>query len=57
VVGGSGNVTVIRNGTSATLPISGAPTTHQIVAGDAVTAGTLELRPSRGLDVYSFTYG
>lgn len=57
VVGGTGNVTVTRNGTSATLPVSGPPTAHQIVAGDAVTAGTLELRPSRGLEVYSFTYG
>ncbi|GAB7146543.1 cytochrome c biogenesis protein DipZ [Mycobacterium riyadhense] len=57
VVGGTGTVTVIHDGTSTTLPISGPPTAHQIVAGDRVTDGTLEVVPSQGLQVYSFTYG
>jgi hypothetical protein len=48
---------VVRDGKSATLPISGAPTAHQIVAGDQLTSGTLEVRPSKGLQVFSFTYG
>jgi cytochrome c biogenesis protein CcdA/thiol-disulfide isomerase/thioredoxin len=57
VVGGTGTVTVTTQGNSTTLPISGPPTSHQIVAGDRVAAGTLEVRPSKGLQVYSFTYG
>jgi hypothetical protein len=57
VVGGTGNLTVTRDGKSTTLPVAGPPTSHQIVAGDGVTPGTLEVRPSRGLQVYSFTYG
>jgi cytochrome c biogenesis protein CcdA/thiol-disulfide isomerase/thioredoxin len=57
VVGGSGTVTVMRDGKQATLPISGPPTSHQIVAGDQVTPGTLEARLSKGLQVFSFTYG
>ncbi len=57
VAGGTGTVTVIRDGKSTALPISGAPTSHQIVTGDRVTAGTLEVRLTKGLQVYSFTYG
>lgn len=57
VVGGTGTVTVIRDGKSTTLPISGPPTAHQVVAGDRVADGTLEVVPSQGLQVYSFTYG
>ncbi len=57
VVGGTGTVTVTRNGKSTTLPISGPPTSHQMVAGEQVTPGTLEVRLSKGLQVYSFTYG
>ena len=47
----------MRNGNPATLPISGPPTAHQIVTGDQVAAGTLEVRPSQGLQLFSFTYG
>jgi cytochrome c biogenesis protein CcdA/thiol-disulfide isomerase/thioredoxin len=57
VIGGSGAVTVIRDGKPTALPISGPPTSHQIVAGDQVASGTLEVRPSKGLQVFSFTYG
>jgi cytochrome c biogenesis protein CcdA/thiol-disulfide isomerase/thioredoxin len=57
VVGGSGTLTVTRDGQSTTLPIGGAPQAHQIVAADRVADGTLEVRPSHGLQVYSFTYG
>ena len=57
VVGGTGTVTVVRDGKPATLPISGPPTAHQIVAGDQAAPGTLEVRPSKGLQVFSFTYG
>src|SRR5262249_29488304 len=57
VVGGSGTVTVIRDGKPTALPISGPPTSHQIVAGDQVASVTLEVRRSKGLQVFAFTYG
>jgi cytochrome c biogenesis protein CcdA/thiol-disulfide isomerase/thioredoxin len=56
VVGGTGNLTVTRDGKSSTLPIGGPPTSHRIVAGNEVARGTLQVRPSQGLTVYSFTY-
>jgi len=57
VVGGTGSLTVLRDGKSTTLPISGAPTAHQVVAGEQVSDGTLEVVAGKGLQVYSFTYG
>ncbi len=57
VVGGTGNLTVTRAGETTTLPVSGPPTSHQIVAGHDVTRGSLQLQPSQGLTLYSFTYG
>jgi cytochrome c biogenesis protein CcdA/thiol-disulfide isomerase/thioredoxin len=57
VVGGTGSLTVTRDGKSTTQSVSGPPTSHQLVAGDRVAPGSLEVRPSRGLQVYSFTYG
>jgi cytochrome c biogenesis protein CcdA/thiol-disulfide isomerase/thioredoxin len=57
VVGGEGTVTVTRNGRASTLPITGAPTSHQLVAGDRVAPGRLEVQLSKGLQAFSFTYG
>ncbi|BBX47875.1 cytochrome c biogenesis protein DipZ [Mycobacterium cookii] len=57
VVGGKGNLTVTRNGKTTTLPIDGPPQARQIVAGDAVTRGSLQVRLDQGLQVFSFTYG
>ena len=57
VVGGTGTLTVMRGGKSTTLPITGTPQSHQVVAGEQVTDGTLEVQASHGLQVYSFTYG
>jgi thiol-disulfide isomerase/thioredoxin len=57
VVGGTGTITVTRDGMSETQPISGPPQSHQIVALDRVTDGTIEVQPSPGLKMYSFTYG
>jgi len=57
VVGGTGTLTVTRDGKSTTVPVGGPPTSHQVVAGDQVAPGTLEVRPSRRLQVFSFTYG
>jgi cytochrome c biogenesis protein CcdA/thiol-disulfide isomerase/thioredoxin len=57
VVGGEGSVTVTLNGRASTLPITGAPTSHQLVSGDRVARGQLEVRLSKGLQAFSFTYG
>jgi cytochrome c biogenesis protein CcdA/thiol-disulfide isomerase/thioredoxin len=57
VVGGTGSLTVTRDGKTTTLPVSGPPTLHQIAVGNEVARGSLEVRPSRGLQVFSFTYG
>ncbi|OBF22804.1 thiol:disulfide interchange protein [Mycobacterium kubicae] len=57
VVGGTGTLTVTRDGKTITMPISGPPTARQIVADPQQGQGTLEVRPSKGLQVFSFTYG
>jgi cytochrome c biogenesis protein CcdA/thiol-disulfide isomerase/thioredoxin len=57
VAGGTGTLTVVRNGKLTTVPISGPPTSRQIVADDRVAPGTLEVRPTKGLQIFSFTYG
>jgi cytochrome c biogenesis protein CcdA/thiol-disulfide isomerase/thioredoxin len=57
VVGGTGNLTVTRDGKSTTVPVGGPPTSHQIVAGTDVARGLLDVRLSKGLQVFSFTYG
>ena len=57
VIGGTGALTVTRDGRSVAVPISGPPTSHQIVSGDHSQSGSLEVRPDQGLQVYSFTYG
>jgi cytochrome c biogenesis protein CcdA/thiol-disulfide isomerase/thioredoxin len=57
VVGGTGNLAVTRDRKTTMLPVSGPPTSHQIDAGNEVARSTLEVRPSEGLQVFSFTYG
>jgi cytochrome c biogenesis protein CcdA/thiol-disulfide isomerase/thioredoxin len=57
VVGGTGTVTVTRDGESKQIPISGPPTLHQIVGDDEVKRGTVEVQLSQGLQAFSFTYG
>ena len=57
VVGGTGTLTVLRDGKPTTMQINGPPTSHQIVADAAQSSATIEVRPSKGLQVFSFTYG
>lgn len=57
VAGGEGAVTVTRDGTSTSIPISGPPTLHRIVGDDTTHRGRLEVRVDAGLQVFSFTYG
>jgi len=57
VVGGTGAVTVVREGQTTTVPVSGPPNMRQIVAGDSDGSGHVEVRLSQGLQAFSFTYG
>jgi cytochrome c biogenesis protein CcdA/thiol-disulfide isomerase/thioredoxin len=57
VVGGTGNLVVTRDGKTTTLPVDGPPQAHQIADGKDVSRGSLQVRPSQGVQVFSFTYG
>ncbi|BAX90831.1 cytochrome c biogenesis protein DipZ [Mycobacterium shigaense] len=57
VVGGSGTVTTTRAGNTTTTPIGGPPTLHQIVADPGAHRDQLDLQVSKGLQVFSFTFG
>ncbi len=57
VAGGEGTVTVTSNGRTTELPITGVPTSHQLVSRGEVGPGQLEVRLSKGLQAFSFTYG
>ena len=57
VVGGTGTVTVVRDGESTDIAVSGPPTLRQIVADNDVRRGLVEVRLSQGLQAFSFTYG
>jgi cytochrome c biogenesis protein CcdA/thiol-disulfide isomerase/thioredoxin len=57
VVGGTGTLAVTRGGKTTTLPVDGPPTSRQIVAANDVARGSLDVRASKGLQVFSFTYG
>jgi cytochrome c biogenesis protein CcdA/thiol-disulfide isomerase/thioredoxin len=61
VVGGTGTLTVTRDGKTTTTPIGGAPTLHQIVGPpnqeDNAHRDQLDMRVSPGLQVFSFTFG
>ena len=56
VVGGTGNVTVTRDGKTTVIPVSGPPNMRQIVADDD-GAGHVDVSLSKGLQAFSFTYG
>jgi hypothetical protein len=53
-VSGAGST---RDGTTSTTPISGPPTLHQIVTDDTAHRDRLDMRISKGLQVFSFTFG
>ena len=60
VVSGTGTVTVTRDGKTTTTPISGPPALHQIVGGgadDTAHRDRLDMQVSKGLQVFSFTFG
>ena len=60
VVAGTGTITVTRDQKTTTTSISGAPTLHQIVGnniGASAHRDQLDMRVSKGLQVFSFTFG
>jgi hypothetical protein len=57
VVGGQGSLSITSDGRTITMPIQGAPTSHQLVSGGSMQRGQLEVRLSKGLQAFSFTYG
>lgn len=57
VVGGTGTLIVTRDGKTTPTAIGGAPTSHQIVAGDGAHRDQLDMQVSKGLQVFSFTFG
>ena len=57
VVGGTGEVTVRRDGTTSVIPVTGPPNMRQIVAADDDGAGHVDVSLSQGLQAFSFTYG
>ena len=57
VAGGTGTLTVNRNGKSSEVTISGPPNLHEVAAAEDSGSGQLEVRVSQGLEVFSFTYG
>lgn len=57
VAGGKGSLTVDHDGALTTVPVDGPPNTYRLAAADGPEPGQLEVRPSQGLQVYSFAYG
>lgn len=60
VVGGAGTIAVTRDEKTTTTAIGGAPTLHQIVgnnSGDGAHRDQLDVHVSKGLQVFSFTFG
>ncbi|MCF8589763.1 cytochrome c biogenesis protein DipZ [Gordonia liuliyuniae] len=58
VVGGTGSITVRSDGADPTvIPISGPPTFHKIVGSAENQRGRVDVTPTPGLQVFSFTYG
>ncbi len=57
VVGGTGTLTVTKDGAVKRISVTGPPNMLQIVADDAGGNGHVEVALSKALQVYSFTYG
>ncbi|MEM6105031.1 cytochrome c biogenesis protein DipZ [Mycobacterium sp. 050272] len=57
VVGGTGTITMTRDGKTTTTPISGVPTLHEIVSDGGAHRDQFDLQVSKGLQVFSFTFG
>jgi cytochrome c biogenesis protein CcdA/thiol-disulfide isomerase/thioredoxin len=57
-VGGTGTLTVTRSdGSSETIPISGSPDIRTVVSNGKIGSGVVTIAASKGLELYSFTFG
>ena len=52
-----GSLNVTRNSDDGSVQIDGPPRARQIAGGNDVIRGSLQVRPSPGVEVFSFTYG
>jgi len=57
VVGGTGSLTVTRDGQDDNGTGQWPTTSHQIVAANDVARGSLDVLASKGCRSFSFTYG
>jgi cytochrome c biogenesis protein CcdA/thiol-disulfide isomerase/thioredoxin len=57
VGGGTGTLTVTRDGKTTTTQVGGPPTLRQIVADDTARRDRLDMQVSKGLQLFSFTFG
>jgi cytochrome c biogenesis protein CcdA/thiol-disulfide isomerase/thioredoxin len=56
-VGGTGTLTVTDSAGTRTIPISGAPDIHDVLAPGGYRNSTVTIKLSSGLSAYSFTFG
>lgn len=57
VLAGEGEVTVVTDGTSRTISVSGTPKSYELIPAGSESSGELEVRVSRGVQAFSFTFG
>ena len=57
VVGGTGSLTIRRNGQTSVQSVSGPPNMRHVVADDSAGGGHVDIALSPGLQAYSFTFG
>ncbi|MFU8946137.1 cytochrome c biogenesis protein DipZ [Mycetocola zhadangensis] len=57
VLAGEGSVTLTVNGKTTTIPVTGTPTSYQLVETTSIEKGTLDVKVGPGVDAFSFTFG
>ena len=57
VLGGSGTVTLTRDGVDTVIDVSGSPNSYRLLKTEDIEKGTLEVTLSPGVEGYSFTFG
>lgn len=57
VVGGTGGLTITRDGQTTAQSVSGPPNMRHVVADDSAGGGHVEIGLSPGVQLYSFTFG
>lgn len=57
VLAGEGTVTLMANGKTTTIQVSGTPKSYKLVKLSGSEVGQLEVRVGEGVQAYSFTFG